>query len=249
MIIAGLIALFSVFFGVSEVALFVDNMPKYVKKYVTDDDRKEQALNTVNGYLADADAHKTRVKAFHKEMDAMFVDPLITVESFEIFMESVIQSRNDLQIAYVKMRVELSNSINEDEWKMIMEAGREPYKKELEKKKKDKGKLDELLDKVSENMLKHYESAESREAAREVLDAYNTTIKKLAQQRADFDAYAESGLLEYEVDYDALLTSIVEKNLKRGFVSELFIATYFELKEIASEEEWPKVAKAFKKFY
>lgn len=249
MIVAGLITLFSILFGGSEVALFVQDLPKYVKKYVTDPERKEIALETINGYLTNVKDHNARNKGFVKELNSMMVDPMITLESFETFMDLVFESRKEIQVAYVKMRVDLSESITDGEWKSIIDEGAPSYQKHFEKKKKDKEKFDKLLNKISENILNHLESEESKAAAQKVLNSYNSELKKLAQEKVDYDLYSHPELMVRVIDFDSFLLLISETNIKRDLVFATFTTTFFEIKEIATEEEWTKIAKEFTKYY
>ena len=249
MIIGGLIALFSMMFGGSEIALFVDNLDKHVKKYVTDDLRKDEALTAIGTYLDNINAHKDRRKGYEKELNAMLIDPLIELRSFEVFMESALLAREEFQVAYVRMRVDISESITDEEWEAIMDAGRDSYKKEMEKKQKGKEAIEKQLDKVQASILAEYTTADSKRAARAILDEFNSVVKQLAKEKAEFNFYDNSELTARVLDYDKYLALIVASNLDRDMVYELFVNTYFDLREIATPEEWPKIAKEYKKYY
>ena len=242
-------ALFSVLFGESEIALFVNNLDKHVKKYVTDDLRKEEALTAIENYLDNVDAHKDRRKGYNKELNAMLVDPLITRASFDAFTESVLIAREEIQIAYVRLRVDIAASITEDEWQAILGAGRKSYAKEFKKKQKSKESIDKELDKVEASIIKHYNTADHKRMAREILDEFNSVTKDLVQQTADYNLYESQELMSRIVNYDDFLLLLVESNVARDMVYDLFVDTYFDLKEIATREEWPSIAKEFKKYY
>ena len=108
MIIGGLIALFSIFFGGPEVSLFVEDFDKQAKKHIEDKVRKDLVITQLKEYNTFVEAHKKRNKSFVKDLDAMIMDPLVTQKSFIIFFESVILAREELQAAYTRMRVNIS---------------------------------------------------------------------------------------------------------------------------------------------
>jgi len=249
MIIGGLIALFSIMFGGGEIALFVNELDKHVKKYVTDDLRKEEALTAIHTYLDNVDTHKDRSKGYVKELNTMLIDPLIKRESFEVYIESVLLARQEFQIAYVQMRVDISESITDEEWQQILDAGKEAYQKEMNKKKKGAEAINKKLDKVEAAIIDKYTTADAKRAARLIIEEFNSVIRELVKEKAEFNLYDNKELMARVVDYDDYLILLTESNVARDMVYELFVETYFELKEIATPEEWPKITKEYKKYY
>ena len=230
------------------MSLFVEDLDKHAKKYIADDVRRELVLSEIKEYNAVVEGHKKRNKGFVKEFEAMIVDPLITPESFAVFFEGVLLARVELQAEYASMRVDIAKSITDEEWDQIREVSRKAYQKKLKETDKEMTKLDAQLDKVELAIMKHYQHPDAKAAASQIYSEFKNQVKELAQQKADFDVSAEPDLVNREVDPEGLIMIIAASNAIRLETFQAFINTYFGLREIADQDDWPAIAKEFMKF-
>lgn len=246
--IVGIATLIAIIFGGGPVDYFyIDKIEKSINKDVVDKDRKKEINAEIKDFTKQAKEFNKNRKNLLKELRKTNLDINSTADYYVDFFEKRKEERKELQKATIKVRLSVQAKITDEEWQAMMATAAAENTKENEKaarkevKKEDKNKF-----RAQETaIVTHVEDAERRAALLEGLAIFEEVYDNLQESYEDINVNQSDFLSDKYVTMEELVLFAALLDDQRTILYKAYATFIIVAKEYATEDEYPKIMKAF----
>ena len=243
------IALFSFIFAITSSTTVIPNLDKHVKKHVVEKTRSTQALVFIKEDLKQRKSTQKIQRKSVKELGTLFMSRNTTQEDFDKVFLKILDEREKLQAADIKLKLEIQNYIEADEWNLIVAAGKNDYTKTKKKTKKNMTKLANNFTKFKEDVNLIVLDENSKKEAQAALISFEQMFSDILNAFGDYIDDDSSILYKHKTTSEEIIEVQDKADILRKEIFQTYAETHFILVEYTTEEEWKPLAKKMKKFY
>jgi hypothetical protein len=241
--------LFALIFGATSSSSLVPNLDKHVKKHVVEKSRKKQVLVFVKeDQKQRKSAYKVQKKNI-KELGVLFASRNATMEDFEKVFVKILDERQILQAADVKVKLETQNYIEADEWDLIVIDTKKDFTKIKKKTKKNMTKLANNYDKFEEELNNIMVDENRKKEVHAALIRFEQLFSDNLKAFGEYIDDDSSIIYKHKTTSEELIEVQDKANVLRKEIFQTYAETHFKMVENTTEEEWKPLAKKMKKFY
>jgi hypothetical protein len=244
--IVGTLALLTMLLGGGTFNTFVfEDLDKYAKKVMVDEERKEYVLEELKIVKKSIkEYYKVRGKKI-KELKEVNIDRNTDLEDFKIIEDELRMERDKMDQYMVDKRMSVIKNIDNDEWDEIIRMSAEDAQnqKANEEEKELKGKIKNIFEKMESTIAKSIADTKKADNVLGSLDKLKTAYYEM-----------ESNVINrYPEDNKILIKKNSEQEELNQIYSEVFTLResyvaalkdfHFEALEQTNEKEWKKIMK------
>ena len=243
------IALFSFIFAITSSSTVIPNLDKHVKKHVVEKARKDQVLVFIKEDLKQRKStQKIQMKSV-KELGTLFMSRNTTQEDFDNIFLKILDERHKLQAADTKLKLEIQEYIEADEWNHIVAASKNDYTKTEKKTKKNMTKLANNFNKFKEDVNLIVMDENSKKEVLAALVSFEQMFSDNLKAVGEYIDDESSILYKHKTTSEEIIEVQEKADILRKEIFQTYAETHFILVEYTTEEEWKPLSKQIKKFY
>ena len=240
---------FALVFGATSSSSLVPNLDKHVKKHVVDKSSKKQVLEFLKEDKKQRKSTYKIQKKNLKELGTLFASRDATMEDFEKVFAEILDERQKLQEADVKVKLEIQDYIEADEWDLIVIDAKKDFTKKRKKTKKNMTKLANKFDKFEEELNKIIVNENSKKEAQAALINFENLFSDNLKAFGEYIDDDSSIIYKHKTTSEELIEVQDKANVLRKEIFQTYAETHFKMVENTTEEEWKPLAKQIEKFY
>ena len=243
------IVLFSLIFAATSSSSVVPNLDKHVKKHVVEKSSKKQVLAFYKEDQKQRTSTQKVQKKHVKELGDLFMSRNTTMEDFEKVFTQMLDERHKLQTADVKIKLEIQNYINDNEWELIVIDAKKDFTKIRKKTKKQMTKLADKFNTFEEEVNIIIKDENSKKEAQAALNSLKQVLYDKLKAFGEYLDDDNSIVYKHKTTSEELLEIQDKANILRAEIFQTYAETHFKMVENTTEEEWKPLSKQIKKFY
>jgi hypothetical protein len=247
LIVAGMIFFFNT---LSSESVFIDpKLRKEVKKYITDERKRNEILDLLSKYKEDY----TVRRSIEKDMEASFVE-LYSFRGKElaVFQPTItvyMRSRTEKQDLYLEAIMKFKKLVTDHEWDQLLVNMDKSAKTYLEKQDKIIAKYKKANSEISSKLEGKIENKESRDKAIAIMADIDTREMSILQKLQAFNDIDLELLRNRETTKEAYEQALSEYNDLWQIYIDLYLDAYSRLSEVTTDDEWKIIRKYSKKIF
>ena len=238
------IAIIGLLGGGNETFFLTPDLKKNVKKYVLDENRKDQIFSLMKESKKRQLAfYKSRKKAY-KNYKKINLDRNSTLLDHQTFVNTYFETRLEISSYSIDKELAMKKLTTEEEWDNIMNSVMEQQDKgKVQKKmKEDSQKFFEKLTEIAQTSITNESNKrtvmESLDEFEEDINAYIPIVAELSYKNHETIRDYKATKAEYE-------NGAKELHELRQEINDDFLKLRFQLLELTTVKEWKKIIKAY----
>lgn len=248
--IIGLLTLLMSMFGMGSVEVFyLDKLEEGIKKEIVDKDRRQELQDELKEYSKTSKEFRKVLKGDLKELRQKNLDRNTTMEWYETFYDSRMKERLELQETFIEKRISLQEKITEEEWDAIIKRSLSESEKLKEKEHKKKmKKKDKNAFRVQEKaIIDNVEDQQRRLKLLEALGIFEDLFEEIHDSYDRINVEDSQFLSDKNASVQEMQTLAGLLNVQRTMLYEGNILFLQTMHELANEDEWKPIMKAYNK--
>ena len=242
--------LFALLFAASGSSpLIIPKLDKYAKKHIEVKANSKQVVDLIKADRKKRKAINKQHKGNLKELVKLNYSRTTTEADFTELFREIIDVRDELQIADVKLKTEVQKYITEKEWDLIVEDNKKAISKSLKKKQKKMLKIDKKFDKMVNQVSEIVQNENKLKGITAALNEFQKVIKTNLKTSKEYMSDDTSLIYSYESSSSEIREIQERANQMRQETFESYAKTHFEVVKLTTEDEWKSIVKRFKKVY
>lgn len=247
LIVAGMIFLFST---LSSESVFIDpKARKDVKKYITDERRKQEILELMSEFKEDYTVRRSIEKDMEARFEKLYSVRANDLEVFQPILFVYMRTRTEKQDLYVEAMMKFKSKVTDDEWKLLlvnMDKSANAYLKKLDK---TLTKYKKANNEISSGLKRSIENKELGEKAVNIMTEIDDKEMSILKKLQAFNYKDWELLRNRKATKEAYERALSEYNELWQEYFDLYLDAYSRLSEVTNDNEWKIIKKYSKKIF
>ena len=245
MLVATITALIILFSGGYEI-FFAENVEKGIKEYVLEKDRRKELLDMTKEIKNGAKAYNKERKANFKDFEDLYTNYNSDEAKLQAFFDNLTEIQKAYQGDFIEKRIQITDKITDEEWKLIVQSSEEAYQKKLDKLAKKKSKTKDPFEKTRKK-ISEVPDAQSQAPLLEQLDSFSERISEFEKSMKDVNVFENELLVQKTNSKQELLTLYDDMNEIRQKAFGHLIGFHESVRSNVSEEQGETILSTFYK--
>lgn len=247
MIIGLALAALMIIFGSQQNDLMILKMKNPVNKVVVDQDRKAAIHVEIKAVKKMHKSYAKESKHFRKRTENLLIEQSTEKEDFDKLFDDMVDYEVKINKEFIPHRMQIQDILTQEEWKDVLLLAKKDYEKQQKSNQKALRKLDSQLEKMTSKIVDHFEEAESREKAGNLLKEFSDDVNYFALQIVEYDQFEEDILLNKNATSEELSSVVDHSNQHWVGMLEALSTLHAGLASIAMDDEWKFLGKQMRK--
>jgi hypothetical protein len=247
LIVAGMIFLFNT---LSSESVFMDpKVRKDVKKYITDERRRNEILDLMHEYKEDYIIRRGIEKDMESRFEELYSDRTNDSEDFQPVIKVYMRTRTEKQNLYVEAIMKFKSLVTDSEWEQLLiniDKGATAY---LKKADKTIVKYKKANSEISSGLNGAIENKELGEKAVHIMTEIDAKEMSILQKLHAFNYKDLELLRNRKTTKEAYKHALSEYNDLWQAYFDLYLDAYSRLSEVTTDEEWKIIRKYSKNIF